>query len=370
MTNDIDNTNDRIIDLDADEVVEQPRKDEPAASPPKPTAARKSSWPLLGAALVAGVIGGGFLYRDLLIDYFPSDQMRLVNERLAALDSETRSSQDRLASVDRLSAQLKNDVDSLEAKHETLAGVANAAQKANAATADKIAGVETALAETKQALSALAARPQPSDGTTLAPDPSALLVLQQRIDALEKDVASLKAKPAAPPDNTAELSQHLADLKAKIAAGQGYQEALTSLQTLVPAAAGLDALQQQATSGMPDAKSLAAELKALIPDLPKPLIPGPVPESEGWWAAIYDTLSGLITIRVEGDVDWPSAAAAAVALAEAGDLPQAIEQLNRIEGEKPPGISKWLSRAQARLGMEAALQSVEAAVSRVIAAKG
>ena len=201
-------------------------------------------------------------------------------------------------------------------------------------------------------------------------DASALTALQQRIDTLEKDVASLKAKPMQAPDNTAVLSQSLSDLKAKVAGGTGYRDELERIQRLVPAAAGLDVLQQHAALGLPDAKGLAAELSKGIADLPKPIVPGPVPESEGWWATILDSLSGLVTIKVEGDVDWPTAASAAAALADSGDLPQAMEQLTAVEGVKPPGIQQWLDRAQARLSVEAALKSVEEAVLRVLAAKG
>ena len=210
-----------------------------------------------------------------------------------------------------------------------------------------------------------------TEGGVAAPvDASALTALQQRIGTLEKDVASLKAKPLEAPDNTAVLSQSLSDLKAKIAGGTGYRDELERIQRLVPAAAGLDVLQQHAALGLPDARGLGAELSKGIADLPKPIIPGPVPESEGWWASILDSLSGLVTIKVEGDVDWPTAASAAAALADSGDLPQAMEQLNAVEGVKPPGIQQWLDRAQGRLSVEAALKSVEEAVLRVLAAKG
>jgi hypothetical protein len=372
MSNDIDSRDATIIDLDADQVVENRdplREHDPEPSPRKSTP-RRSNLPLLAAALLAGAIGGGFLYRDVLANYLPSNHMQQLTEKLAVLEQENRATKDQLALVDKLSVQLKNDVDALEGKQEALSGLADAVQKADAATVGRFASVEQSIAEAKQEFATLAARPPPPAGTVAAPDQSALIALQQRIDALEKDVAILKVKPPEVPDTTAALSQNLSDLKAKIASGVSYADELERIQRMVPAAAGLDVLQQQSATGVPDAKALAVDLRALIPDLPKPIVPGPVPESEGWWASIYNNLSNLIIIRVEGDVDWPSAAAAAVALADAGDLPQAIEQLNRIEGEKPAGIRQWMDRAQARLGIESALQSVEEAVLRVMAAKG
>ena len=58
-------------------------------------------------------------------------------------------------------------------------------------------------------------------------DNSAVAALAQRLDALEKDVASLKtvSTPTDQTAATATLSQSLSDLKAKIAAGASYRAA-------------------------------------------------------------------------------------------------------------------------------------------------
>jgi hypothetical protein len=367
MTKVTDTNPDTIIDLDADQVIEHedtPKSSEPIA--PKPVKPHKSRWPLGVAALLAAAVGGGWVYKDFLSDYFPSDQIIALSEKVAVLDGQNTALREQFTNIDKLAAQLKSDIDGLEGKEQTLAGLAETAQKTDAETAQKLIDLEAALAETKQSLADLAARPV-TNATGL---PVSDAALQQRVASLEKDVASLKVKPAEAPDNTAALSQNLSDLKAKIAAGTGYRDEYDRIQRMVPAAEGLEVLSQHAALGVPDARGLAGELKSLIADLPKPIIPGPVAESEGWWAGIYRSLSDLITIKVEGDVDWPTTASAAVAFAETGDLPQAIEHLNSVEATKPVGVQQWLDRAQARLGIENALQSVEEAVLRVIAAKG
>jgi hypothetical protein len=363
---------DTIIDLDPDQVVEN--MDKPAESvsaTPVNRISRKRNWLYLGLALLAAALGGGWLYKDVLGVYLPSDQMRGLTDKVAILESSNVMLREQLGSVDKLAAQLKSDIDAMEAKDAEFAGLAEAAQKSQASTSDKMTALEQGLGETKQALAELASRPTvASDGTAVAPDAAMFAALTQRIEGLEKDVASLKAKPTEAADNRAALSQGLSDLKAKIAAGTGYRDEYERIQRMVPAASGLDVLQQHAALGLPDAKGLAGELRGLIGYLPKPIVPGPVPESEGWWAGLYKSMSDLITIRVEGDVDWPSAASAAAALADSGDLPQAIEQLTKIEGAKPGGVQQWIDRANARLAIDAALKSVEDAVLRVIAAKG
>jgi hypothetical protein len=363
------NSNDKpgtIIDLDADQVVE----DFASAEIKHGTAAplqksQKSRWIYGAAALVAAAFAGGWIYKDVLSNYFPSDQIRGLSEKVLELESKNTSLREELSNIDKLASQLKSDVDSLEGKELALESVVDTVQKADVAAAAKLNSLEQSLVETKQMVTDMASRPViATNGASIDAG------LQQRVTNLEKDVASLKVKPAAPVDNTVALSQNLADLKAKIAAGTGYLNEYDRLQRMVPAAAGLDVLAPYAALGLPDAKGLASELKTMIADMPKPVIPGPVAESQGWWAGVYDTLSGLITIKVEGDVDWPTTASAAVAFADAGDLPQAIEHLNAVEGTKPVGVQQWLDRAQARLALEKAVQTVEEAVLRVIAAKG
>ncbi len=372
MTNDSDTNADKIIDLDADQVVEDVAKVEDNPVPPlsKP-APRRRNWPYVAIAMLAAAAAGGWLYKDVLSRYLPSEQMQAMTGKVAALETSTADLREQLTSVGKLAAQLKSDVDGMEGKNAELSGLADAAQKSQRATTDKLTVLEQSLGEARQAVADLAARPVATAGGVAVPvDNAVLAALQKRIDSLEKDVASLKVKPAEDADNRAALSQALSDLKVKIAEGTGYAAELERIQRMVPAADGFDVLQQRATLGLPDAKGLGGELRGLIGYLPKPIVPGPVPESQSWWSGIYDSLSGLITITVEGDVDWPSAASAAAALADSGDLPQAIEQISKIEGTKPPGVQQWLDRANGRLALEAALKSVEDAVLRVIAAKG
>jgi hypothetical protein len=362
---------DNIIDLDADEVIEHVEKPvvEEVSPPPFQEPAKAKSKSRSGlvvplAALVLGAVGGGWFYKDYLSTYFPSDQTRGLVEKIDVLEKGNASMRDQLTSLDRLSSQLKIDLDAIESKEASL----NVALKdAQTSTGDKFSSIEQQLADMQKTVADLAARPVQSGSGTI--DPSALTALTQRIEALEKEIAILKTKPAEAPDNTAVLSQTLSDMKAKVAAGAPYMDDMLSIQRMVPAADGLDVLQRHAAAGIPDAKGLSTELKNLIADLPKPLVPGPVPESEGWWAWIVDGMSSVITVRVEGDVDWPTAASAAAALAESGDLSQAMEQLNAVEDSKPPAIQQWMERAQARLNIDQAVQSVEEAVLRVIAAK-
>jgi hypothetical protein len=364
-----------IIDLDADQVIEHvdaPRAEEPiptiAEEPFKPVAkpAARRGWIIPAAALLAGAIGGGWFYKDVLASYFPSDQTRALTDKLDVLEKSDAAQREQLATLDRLSSQVASDVDALENKETAHSSVLTDVQAAQVGANDRVASLEQSIADVKKAVSDLAARPVVQGSG--ADDVTALAALQTRIDMLEKDVAALKAKPAEAPDNTAMLSQSLSDLRAKVAAGVGYENELSRIQRMVPAAEGLDVLQQH-VAGVPDAKGLAAELVTLASTLPKPAAPAEPQADDSWWGTITDSLSDVITIRSTGEPDWPATALAVAATAESGDLAKAIEALGAVDGAKPAGLQQWQERAQARLNIDAAIQSVEDAVLRVVAAK-
>jgi hypothetical protein len=363
MTNESDSKQDTIIDLDADQVIDHDSVKTKVAPP----SAKRSKYRVYyaGAALLATAIGGGWFYKDVLSNYLPSDHVQAMAEKIVTLEKSNATLREQLNTVDKLAIQLTSDMDALEGKEQKLASLAEEFQKSATTNTGKLLSLEKTYAETKKSLEELAFRPVADSSGSVD-----LSVLQQRLADLEKDVASLKVKPAEPVDNTAALSQNLSDLKAKIAAGTSFRDEYDRVQRMVPAAAGLDVLEQHAALGLPDAKGLAFELKGIISELPKPDLPVAASDTESWWDSVSRSLSDLITIKVEGEADWPNTAAAAVAFAEAGDLPQAFEHLSAVEATKPVGVQQWLDRAAARISVEKALQSVEEAVLRVIAAKG
>jgi hypothetical protein len=368
MTRDPISKDDDIIDLDAEQVIEN--TDVPPKAPAAKAKPRVRPLVYVLAALGVGAVAGGWIYKDFLSNYFPSDQTRALTEKITALESHDGALREQLTAVDKLTAQLKNDLDELEAKNTTLTGLAEAGQKSDVTTAEKLNQLALALNETKQAVADIASRPAVVSGT--APthaDTTVLADLEKRVVELEKDVVSIKTTDLKTTDTTA-LSQSLSDLKAKISAGTGYREELGRIQSMVPAAAGLDVLQQNAALGIPDVPALAAELKLSIAVLPKSTPLAPAPADQSWWDSVVDSMSDIVVIRTEGDVDWAKSAAAVVVLVEAGNLPQAIELLKATPGEMPVPLQQWLQRAEARLSTNTALQAVEDAVLRVIAAKG
>jgi hypothetical protein len=379
----------QVIDLDAEEIrtePEAPRSADAGDEPPPPeTQPRSRNLLWLALALLLGLVAGGWLYRDVLAGIFPSDQVQAMQVRLDALEANGGGVAEQLAS---LKAQAAEAATSANAAGE---GAAAALEQAKSATAglsglsskidsldQRIAAAEAALktatddlAQFRTALSSAAAPAPAAGGSQPVADTAALAALGQRIDALEKDVASLKssagqAKGGDSSSVTATLSQALSDLKAKVASGAAYAEEYDRIARMVPAASGLDTVGARAAGGLPNAEGLTAELRAAIPALPQPA--APPAEDNSYFGTLMKSLSGIITIRPIGETDWPGVANRAAAFAESGDLNQAIATIDAAEGEKPMALTQWRDRAAARLQLEQAVAEVSEAVLRQIAA--
>jgi hypothetical protein len=365
-----------IIDLDPASVTDHDkdsgRIQTPWAAPDWLRLSARSPAIIAVAALAIGVVAGGWAYRDYLWRYLPNAEVSAIAARTEALTSDTAALKEKIASIEMLAAQLKTDIDADEANAAAAASAAKSASESVASLDARVNEVNTLAQDTSAKLNALSAdlrKLAGGAGVTQAPSLSSDIL--QRLESLEKDVASLKALKNEGAADTALLSQSLADLKAKIAAGTPFSDELERLNRLVPAAPGLAELLQFAGAGIPDANGLTRELSSLTATLPSEgELQAVVPKDDSWTGWALDQFSDLITIRVAGTADWKRAAEQSAAFAESGNLQQAIGTLDEMGGAKPQGIEQWLKKAKARLAIEAQLKSVEEAVLRAIAAKG
>jgi hypothetical protein len=379
----------QVIDLDAEEIkVEHediPSRleaasahadDLPPPPPPPPHQAGKKrrgtgSWII--AALAIGLLAGGWLYRDVLSTYLPTDEMAAMKTRLDVLDTNSKTANEQLLAVSQSAENASQAVASVDAAAKAAAsGVAEVSARIDGFES-RIASAEAALDATKSDLATLrnAVSAGGTSGGTGGADTAALAAIGQRIEALEKDVASLKSGSGSgdKASVTSALSQALADLKAKAASGTPFQTEYDRLARMVPAAPGLDVLASLASQGVPAPQALASELRAAIPALPQPQTPT-APAEQSYWDMLLGSLNGIITIRDIGEADWPQLAERAAAFADAGDLTQAIGVIDAAEGSKPTALVQWRDRAASRLRLEAAVNDVSEAVLRQITALG
>ena len=395
MSNQHDDTGAKpqVIDLEAEEIrsetdapasatSEDMREDASPAYTAPPHKARGAA-PWIIAAVILGALGGGLLYRGVLSDYLPTNEMVALKNQMAALQ---QNNSDLAAQIATVKQGADGAAQAAASANDAAAQAADAAKSAAAQIADVGTRVDQAgqqgqtlqdqLKAARADLDALrksmssAPAAGTAGGTASPADAAVLAALGQRIDALEKDMASLKAGSGATQQagTTAALSQALSDLKAKVAAGTSFQAEYERIARMVPAASGLDVVASDAAEGVPDAKGLAAELRAAIPALPQ--AEAPPAEDNSYFGMMMKSLSGIISIRPIGDTDWRQVADKAAAFAEAGDLTQAISTIDAGEGDKPMALNQWRDRAAARLKLEAAVSQVSEAVLRQIAANG
>ncbi len=356
----------QVIDLDAEDVTAEPETAAPDVSPPPPSPAHRkagasSRWIL--AALIVGFLAGAWLYRDVLSSYLPSNEMQGLQARIDTIEANAKTTGGQLLAVSITADQAREMAMSLEAALKDAATARDEMQARLAAAEKSFQSIKTDLDKLRTAVTSGGT----SDGTV---DSGALAAIGQRLDALEKDVASLKGGSGTGDDASlvSALRQSLSDIRAKIAAGTPYREELDRIVRVVPSVGGNDVLNAHADQGLPNAQGLAAELRNDIATLPQP-VTDTSSASGGYWDNFWGAITSVVTIRDIGEADWPALAENCAALAEAGDLPQAIAQIDAAEGEKPSAISRWRDRAAARLKLEAALEDMAKAVNLVIAAR-
>lgn len=357
---DIDNRAE-IIDIAPENIIEG---DAAEKIEPKPAKSWRGKIALAAGVIVLSAVGGGWAYRDFLSSYLPSDQVEAMAARMDGLEATTKTLNGKVEAVIGFTDEMKSQLAAVQtaaAEITNLKSDSSAGKSAVVNLEKALAGVNSSLEDLKAQVAAGGT----GDGSTVMPAIGS--AFSARLEAIEKDVASLKQAGKVAVDTTV-LSQSLADLKAKIAAGTSYQTEIDRIALMVPAAEGLDILQSHAAKGLPNAAGLAAELKLAAINLPK-AEPAAAPD-DSWWGYASSLAAGLVTIKTSGTEDWEQVALQASALSEQGDLSAALTNLSKLEGALPVELQSWHDRASARLEVERAVEKTSAAVLRQIAAKG
>ena len=146
-----------VIDLEAEDVTVEPEA--PAEAPPLPPPRRKSAgsarWML--AALIAGLAGGGWFYRDVLSSYFPTSVVRDLAARTATLEAGAKTTGEQLLAVSTAADQTARAATSLETAVKDAAAGAATAQTSLAELNQRLAATEKSLQSAKADLETLRA---------------------------------------------------------------------------------------------------------------------------------------------------------------------------------------------------------------------
>lgn len=356
-----------VIDLEAEDIspptdtgdTEPPKETEEPAPPPPPPEPEKqpSFWARHRAAIIAAIIAvllGAWIYRAFVSDLWPPASMA---ERLSTLEAANRTVNEQLVALGGNLDSLKTD----------LAKRGEDGANAAASVETRLGDLDKAVAELRQSIAAIGQ----TTGGGAAADPAALTALSERVSKLEQAVAALRESGGGATTTTttsgggqdfAQLSQALADLKAKFAGGLPFKDELDRIAVYVPGNQDLAALQPYAATGIVNPQGLATALEALLPGLAKPGSGETGGEASGFWA----WFGTVVKIRDLNTLDWGDLARAAANDARAGDLNAAITRLEEPGGELPSELASWRDKARQRLKAESAMAQLGAAVTAVI----
>jgi hypothetical protein len=158
----------------------------------------------------------------------------------------------------------------------------------------------------------------------------------------------------------------LADLARAAATGAPFSDQLAALAALEPDDAALAQLTDHA-SGVPTGTAIAARFPeaaraALAADRRRP--------GQGWWPRLWNSVTGLVSIRRVGDVEGTAPAdrlARAQTALDRGDLAAAAGEAEALTGPAAEAMAPWLKEARARLTVDRAIAQLD---RRVLAALG
>ena len=341
-----------------------------SASEPTPKASKVSGrrmWRNGALGLLLGLLfalAGGWIYRQTLSNYFPSDQVSALSARLDGIEAANKDTAKRVDAAIALTEELKSKLSAAQA-------TADKSQKATADLQNKASGfvadVETlkqnfATAQTE--LDDVKSKLSTGVSGTGAPDVATVA----RIAALEKALATLNAAPAIAKNESAALAQAITSIKSKIANGAAFQPEFDTLKKLAPQVNGLDILGSVAQTGSANAAQLATEIDGIIATLPKVEVKPAAPQT--WLDQVGSYFSGLVSIKTIDSADISIVAQKASALVASGDIVHALDVLDTSGLTLSPDLQRWHEKVASRIAVEQALAKTSAEISLLVAAKG
>jgi hypothetical protein len=412
-----------LSDLRADLGVPPPDDDASEHEPPDPgpvapkTAAekqvnkqaerRRRSWLGQGMLLIiaAGIGGGVTLMAPGLLGVTPpagqDAQQRFdeIDARIARLSAATGGAAAEAAYRDLAAkvAGLERRLGALELRPAAAPATPGGSVAQDGALTERVGGLEAGLAGLGQRLSALEERiaaiatpPPPTGAPAVAagPDVAAVTVelqaLQDGLSALEarlvavetgvparelvtqldRRISELEDTNPGRAARNATMSLVLTRLAEAADSGRPFSAELAALKQIAPAMADLSAVEPFAASGLPPAAALAAQLQGLDAAVRDA---ADADRGGDWLTQFLRSLSRLIVITTDADPvgDEPEdRLVRAQRRAAAGDIGQAVAELEGLSGSARQTVEPWLAAALARLALSAAIGQITNAILR------
>jgi hypothetical protein len=332
----------------------------------------------IGAAIGAGPA-------EKLLGPDPSARVRALEDEVAAL----KASADPQA-LGVLSGKVSDLASSLQQISGELKLVQESAASLPADTATRLQAMEGRLATAERSLQDFTAALGKVDIESVTKLTATVASMQDMQARQGKDISDLDEGLRRVRDRLGVAEQQLADqlhdnlaneavLYAALKVGQSletaepYDKALANMTALVGEdtdfTAPLDTLQAYAESGVPTLDDLRDRFRATIPAI----IAATAGNDRPWWQKTLDTVSGLVSIRLEPGEDRGESVRGVIARAEArlndADLAGAVSALEGLSGPPAEAVAGWLKTAHDRLAVDGAQRTMsDIALSRLTGA--
>ncbi len=350
---------DNIIDVEPQII-----NDSGVEQKPKMATMRFARWGAMGVLGVVCAVAGGWLYRDVLSAYLPSNQEQVLTARFDALEAASKENIKKVDAIFALTEELKAKIGAAQAAADKGAKQAGSISSEQEVLISKLAETQLGLDNMKAGLEDFKLRGNGS----VAPNALPVAADAARLEKLEHDLAALQAATPKAIDGNA-LALLFSQVKAKAAAGENFAESLNALALQVPNADGLDIVQTEAANGLPSMVQLISTLGTITGQLPKVAAAPSLAQSTGWFSGITSFFSEMVTVKELGPGLLADAAAKATAFAASGDLQQAADALSAVGDGLPADLKDWKDKALRRLRLDAALDRLGTSVMKT-ATKG
>jgi hypothetical protein len=189
---------------------------------------------------------------------------------------------------------------------------------------------------------------------------SAIADLNAKVGALS--VAERGADQDAASAKSAASVLALANLRAAIDSGRPYATELASLRSLAPGIGNFGALPAFAEQGIPTLAELTTSFKTAS-DEAAGAVPAAASEDESFFSSVLQSAKSMVKVRrIDGDAtgDGPDAVLTrAGAKLKQGDLIEAIQAVDGLQGTPRQALASWIDAARARASAEDTLTRLE-----------
>ncbi len=396
---------------------EKPKKTSTEKAPNKqPAKKKKGKTGLIVvslAALIAAGFGGAWAFKEYGQKFFTSpnaantaqiaaigDKLTATNKTIDGLQTSIEALSKQVSSNQSAQAKTVKDLGSLKSELTQIDTALKTAAKKGAGPADaantlaleklttKLVSVDSAIVNLTKTVGETSTASKQTEKTIaqiktqlnslaqgLSKTQAAAKSSSEQLAATAKALSAIKAaqtklENAPTSSQSGQLASAFTILRAKISNGQPFATELDQIASKLPQELSLDKLRPFAQTGAPTEAALLTSLNNLSLETKAPESDPTPTTTDGVWNTLTGKLSGLVKVSKVGETDWQAVQTQAASYLKSGDLKAAINAINMVKQQPPKPLSDWLSQANKKITIDAAVAQLSASVmARLTASK-